>query len=296
MDIKTIETFVRVTELKSFTKTAEEMNYVQSTVTMQIKQLEKELGYPLFDRIGKRVSLTALGSEFLKYAYEIMHAMEKAEALNGINEDIGGTLRVGVSESLLIGVLTDLLPTFKKRYKNLNISIKTGHTTELLEELHQNRLDMIYISKSLNTDPDLKCCYKREEELIFIASSESALCNKKKIPFNELMTNEFLVTEKEGICYGRLLQLAAQYNASVYDSVEIDSVAVIIELVKSGVGLAFLPEYAVEKHLVSKSLLKLDVDIEKQTYFSQILLHKSRWISPFMAGFIESIKTAMPEM
>ena len=58
MDIKSIRTFVRVAELKSFTKAANEMNYVQSTVTMQIKQLEKELGYPLFDRIGKKVSLT----------------------------------------------------------------------------------------------------------------------------------------------------------------------------------------------------------------------------------------------
>ncbi len=295
MDIKTVETFVRVTELKSFTKAAEEMNYVQSTVTMQIKQLEKELGYPLFDRIGKRVSLTALGSEFLHYAYEILHALEKAEALNGINEDMGGTLRVGVSESLLIGVLTDLLPQFKKRYKNLSVSIKTAHTTELLEELHQNRLDMIYISKSLNTDPDLKCCYKREEEIIFIASCDSKLHNKKKIPIDELMKNEFLVTEKEGICYGLLLDIAAKYNAAVYDSVEIDSVAVITELVKSGVGLGFLPEYAVEKQIKEGGLIRLDADIESQTYFSQILIHKSRWISPFMAGFIEIIKAARPE-
>ena len=68
MDIKSIRTFVRVAELKSFTKAANEMNYVQSTVTMQIKQLEKELGYPLFDRIGKKVSLTLNGMQFLSYA------------------------------------------------------------------------------------------------------------------------------------------------------------------------------------------------------------------------------------
>ena len=56
MNIRSLQTFIRVVELKSFTKAACELNYVQSTVTMQIQQLEKELGYPLFDRIGKKSS------------------------------------------------------------------------------------------------------------------------------------------------------------------------------------------------------------------------------------------------
>ena len=56
MDIRSIETFIKVAELGSITKAADELSYVQSTVTTQIKQLEKELGYPLFDRIGKKIS------------------------------------------------------------------------------------------------------------------------------------------------------------------------------------------------------------------------------------------------
>ena len=69
MDIRNIRAFVRVAELKSFSKAAAELDYVQSTVTMQVRQLEQELGYPLFDRIGKRVSLTAMGAEFLTCSF-----------------------------------------------------------------------------------------------------------------------------------------------------------------------------------------------------------------------------------
>ncbi|ERI77966.1 LysR family transcriptional regulator [[Clostridium] symbiosum] len=64
MNIRSLQTFIRVVELKSFTKAACELNYVQSTVTMQIQQLEKELGYPLFDRIGKKIALTSYGENF----------------------------------------------------------------------------------------------------------------------------------------------------------------------------------------------------------------------------------------
>lgn len=79
MDFRNIRAFVRVAELKSFSKAAAEMDYVQSTVTMQVQQLEWELGHTLFDRIGRKVSLTALGAEFLTCAYEILHVVGKAE-------------------------------------------------------------------------------------------------------------------------------------------------------------------------------------------------------------------------
>ncbi len=295
MDIRNIKTFVRVTELKNFTKVAAEMSYVQSTVTMQIQQLEKELGYPLFDRIGKKVSLTSLGREFLSYAYEILHIIEKAEKLHKDANDIYGVLRVGVSESLMLGVLMDLLPRFKEKYKNLNLSLKSGHTTELLDALKQNQLDIVYISKSLNTDPDLCCNYIRKENLVFLCGAEHNLANKKRIHLCELMTHNFLVTEHEGICYGRLCELVAQCGVTLSASVEVDNVFVITELVKKGMGLAFLPEYAVLKQIQEGSLVKLDVDMLPQTYYSQILCHKNRWPSPFMVDFIEMIKEARPE-
>lgn len=294
MDIRNIHTFIRVAELKSFSKAAGELNYVQSTVTMQIQQLERELGYPLFDRIGKKVSLTSLGMEFLTYAYEIMHAVEKAENLGRNTLNLRGMLRLGVSESILFGGLVDFLPAFKEKYKNMDLRVKTGHTTELLEQLKQNQLDMLYLSANLNTEPDLCYHYVRREYMVFLSGARHPMATRKKIPLKELMVNDFLVTEREGICYGRLRELTAQYNVTLRDSVEIDSIFVIADLVEKGVGLAFLPEYAVQKRLEQGTLIKLDVDIPPQIYYSQILCHKSRWMSPFMTGLIEMIKEARP--
>ena len=308
MDIRNIHTFIRVAELKSFTKAADELNYVQSTVTMQIQQLEKELGYPLFDRIGKKVSLTSPGMEFLNYAYEIERAAQLARELGRDSPDARGILRLGVSESTLFSTLADLLPAFKEKYKNLDLRIKTGHTPGLLEQLKQNQLDLVYLSAGLNTDPDLCCHYLRREQMVFLSAPGHPLARRNtclpqggepspaapKIPLQELMDNDFLVTEREGLCYRRLRELTAQYHVTLRDSVEVDSIHVIAELVQKGMGLAFLPRYAVQKRLEEGTLAELDADIPPQIYYSQILCHKSRWISPFMAGFLEMIQWARP--
>lgn len=296
MDLRNIQTFIRAAELGSFTKVANELGYVQSTVTMQMQQLERELGFPLFDRIGKKISLTALGLEFLGYAYRIERTMMEASNLGKETTDIKGTLRVGVLESLLFGNMLQLLPRFKDKYINLDLQLKMGHASELLQQLKQNQLDIVYLSAGLNTDPELHCCYRRREKLVFVCSPEHPIANRKDITIEELLKYDFVVTERTGICYGRLQSLAQRYNAMLHVAVEVDSTVAIAALVQMNMVLAFLPEYSVQKKLESGDLIRVDVDIEPQIYYSQILYHNSRWKSPFMVGLIEEIKAFHPEV
>lgn len=294
MDIRSIETFIKVAELGSITKAADELSYVQSTVTTQIKQLEKELGYPLFDRIGKKISLTALGEQMLHYAYEMVNVAQKAKTVPLNDTDVKGLLRVGVSESLLIGVFLNILPQFKARYKNVDLKINSGHTTDLLDALKQNKLDIVFIAKPKSSDENLTCHYIRKENLIFIAGKNHPLAGKKQISITELFENNFVTTEHEGICYNLLTHLAEKHNLSVNDWVEVDNIFVIAELVKKGVGLAFLPQYAVLRQIEKGDVVALDIDCEPQIYYSQLLCHKSRWVPPYVKGLIDMVNDAHP--
>lgn len=295
MDIRNVKTFVRVAELKSFTKAAEKLNYVQSTVTAQIKQLEKELGYSLFDRIGKKISLTVMGERFLKIAYELLLVSEKAENLNADSNDIKGVLRVGVSESLLISVFKDLIPEFKAKFRNIDLRIRSGHTVDLLDQLRQNNLDLLYVSKIKNTDPDLKCHYARKENSVFVSGTDYEKVSGKTISMDNIFKHNFIITEREGMYYSVLSKLAAEQNASVNDWIEVDNVLVIIELVKRGMGVAFLPEYLVADEIEKGNLKKINVNQSVETYYSQVLCHKDRWVTPFMLELINMLKKARPE-
>ncbi len=295
MDIRNIKTFLTVAELESFTKAANELNYAQSTVTMQIQQLEHELDYPLFDRIGKKVSLTVFGEEFLKNAYEILHILEKAETIGKNINNINTTLRIGVSESLMFEVLMKILPDFKSKYKNLKITVKTAHLGELITELKQNLLDLIYVSSDLNNDVDLQHHYKRKEEIIFVCGKNYPLANYDNISLKELSNHSFILTESDGYCNDKLKKYMSSNEVPLNISAEVDSVYVIAELVKSGMGVAFLPNFFVRNSLENGTLVKLNINSQPQFYYSQIICHKNRWLSPFIFEFIEMIKNAKPE-
>ena len=294
MDIRNIQTFIRVVEMGSITRAAEELNYVQSTVTSQIQQLEKELGFPLFDRIGKRISITAPGQEFLRYANEILHITQKVNTMGTDPKKMAGTLRIGVLESLLFTAMLDILPAFKLQYKKIDVQLKMGQVTDLLVLLKQNQLDMVYISGDLNTDPDLYCCYKRKENLIFVTSPYHPAARRREIPLADLLEYDFLVTERSGICYGRLKGLASAHQLPLRHPMEVDSTIAIARLLKKGMGVAFLPEYSVAEDLRKGTLVKVDVQMEPQTYFSQILYHKSKWLAPYMECFLDLIRENRP--
>ena len=295
MDLRNIQTFIRVAELGSFTKAANELGYVQSAVTMQIQQLEKELGFPLFDRVGKRISLTNMGAEFVNYAYRIIGVMREAKNLGGNITSIRGTLRVGVLESLLFSKVLPILSGFKNLYKNLDLRIKIGQATELIQLLKENQLDMVYLSAGMNVDPDLRCYYKRQEQLVFVSGLDHNVAKRKGVTVEELFVYGFVVTERSGVCYGKLQELAQRYNAVLRTSIEVDSTIAIASLLQKNAGLALLPEYSVRKQLEDGILAKVDVDLEPQVYYSQILVHKNHWLSPFVEKMIEEIRLKYPE-
>lgn len=155
--------------------------------------------------------------------------------------------------------------------------------------MKQNQLDMVYLSANLSGDPDLKCYYRREENLVFLAAPDHVLAKQEKIPLTKLLEYDFLVTERSGICYGRLQELAVRYDKTISHSLTVDSTVTIANLVQKGMGLAFLPEYSVAGLLKEGKLIKLDVDLEPQVYYSQIFCHKNRWVAPFMGRLIEII-------
>ena len=293
MDIKNVETFVKVAELESFTRASEALSYVQSTVTMQIKQLEKELGFPLFDRIGKKISLTDSGREFLDVSYELLHSVEKAESIGKNKKELHGTLRIGVSESLLFTVIAEILPDFKEKFRNIEVKIITGHSVELVEQLKTNQLDMLYIAQPQINYSDLVCLYTRPEHFIFVCAPTHNAA-KRKLTATELMEQTFIVTEQSGICYGTLHELALRFGKELDVSVEVDSVHIITELAKKGMGVAFLPDYSVKDYLKQGTLTEIEADIEKQGYLSHVLCHKNRWISPAIVGFVEMINAVRP--
>ena len=133
MEIYQLEYFIKTAEVLHFTKAAELCFVTQSGLSQQIKKLEEELGMPLFVRIGKKVQLTEAGSVFLVHAKQIIENVQSGkQAIDDLNQMIGGELRIGVT--YIFGLLVlPVVNLFAKTYPHLKIVVEYG-TTEPLEQ------------------------------------------------------------------------------------------------------------------------------------------------------------------
>ena len=297
MDLTYIRTFLHVAEVGTLTKAAEDLQYAQSTVTSQIQALEKELGYPLLERVGRKCYLTDAGREFLTYANDIRYILQKAQNIKKQSEDAAFSLRIGVIESLLFSTMIDIVPLFKEKYTHAELFLRIGTAAELIEMLRQNQLDMVYLSSGLNADSTLTCLYKQEERMVFVTSRSHPLAQRKQLSLQEIFTYPLIATEDSGYCRHTLHDLAAASGIEMRPSLTINDIDAISLLLRDDRSFSFLPECSISKYLQRK-LTVLDVNIASPVYYSQVLLRKSQWISPpmeYLISLIESVKPAETE-
>lgn len=143
MELRNLRTLVRIAELGSFSAAEEDLGYTQSTVTMQIKALEEELGAPLFDRIGRRVRLTDSGRQAVQSARVMLAESERL--LRSVQSEENALVRVGVYESLCGGFLPGTIRRFSESQPGAVLSVVTAPRTELERRLQADQVDLIWV-------------------------------------------------------------------------------------------------------------------------------------------------------
>lgn len=139
MELKNLESFIQVAELGSFTKAAKRLGYTQSTVSFQIRQLEEELGVPLFERIHHTVKLTAKGRSVQRLAHEMLQAAEDMKRAAGESRCLKGTIRAAMAASLCTQLFCRDFTSFRRRYPDISLTVTTGTTEEMFRDAESER-------------------------------------------------------------------------------------------------------------------------------------------------------------
>lgn len=287
MEIKNLITFVRLTEVQNFSKTAEQLGYSQSAVTMQIKQMEAELQTQLFERIGKHVKLTQAGERLLPYALEILDSVRKAEGIVQEPERISGKLRIGTSESYVTSILPPVIMEFSEICPHVEIITSTALVQELFTMLRQNDVDIIYFLDQKIYFPEWVKVLEQPEHIFFVASSDSELAGKKRISIEQLLQEPLCLTER-GISYRYALeQSLAEKGYELHPFWEVGNTDVIIRFLLKNKGISFLPEYTVQDYIQNGQLSVLDTECEEFVMWSQLVYHRNKCVTPQMAKFMD---------
>lgn len=287
MDLRQLTTFRHLARNLSFSRTADELSYAQSTVSAQIQTLEQELGVILFDRLGKRVLLTPVGHQLLTYAERLLDLEEETRATIGNNQTVTGEITIYAPSTLCIYRLPTILRTYRQRYSEVRINIHANISSSAVEQLRMGHVDIAFDLNKTLPFADIESRTLIHEPLVFVASPDHELVTKPTFELMDLTGHSLVLTEPT--CTYRLLleEMAANQGISLETPMSFENVEAIKQCVKAGLGLSFLPSVAVATDVAEGKLIKLPWVGESAEFHTQMVWHRDKWLSPALGYLIE---------
>lgn len=289
MELREIESFLQVAQWGSFSRAAKQLGYSQAAVTIQVKQLERELNVHLFDRIGKRTTLTHQGMVFHEYAVKVMRELTQAKEAITDAEEPNGRLCLGTIESICASVFPELLAEYHRRYPKVNISIVTDSPEALLEMMNNNVIDLVYFLDKRLYDTKWVKRLEEPEDAVFVASAKHPRVGTE-FTLDQMLQESFILTEQNASYRFILEQYLASLGKEIHPFLEIGNTEFIINLLKKGNGVSFLPRFTVQKEIEAGELAILQVKDFHMQVWRQIVYHKDKWVHREMAEFLRLVE------
>lgn len=234
MELRQLRYFLKAKELLNFTEAANVLNISQSTLSQQIKQLEDELNVPLFNRIGKRITLTEAGKLFAEYALQsINRANEGLLLLQDLKNLNTGKITVGVIYSMRI-LFAKTLIEFAKQYPGIKIQVVFGTTKDLLEKLNQHQFDFILSFHEKTKEPHLNYQPLLSSNMVLVTAKKSELAKKSSISLNEVAELPLALPFSGFSTIQFFEESFSQKNLTPNICMEINDIPTLFEIVKTG--------------------------------------------------------------
>ncbi|MBQ3678841.1 MAG: LysR family transcriptional regulator [Succinivibrio sp.] len=284
MEISTIKMFIKIAELKSFSKAATALDTAQSYISTRIHQYEKELGTELFIRHNKGVELTAYGLILLDYAKQILRLADEAE--NAVSQNSQkGLLRISTMQSTAQTYLPSILYEFHKKYPDYQLKISTSNAMKNLEKLFRFESDFSFAAGK--SESDELCTIKLTEEKMVLVSMNRI--ESLKDYFEN--SNFSLIAFPSGCAYRKHTEnwLSSQ-KINLKTVIECDSIAAILASTAAGMGVAVLPEHLVADKVREGVLFSHELPEKYRTIPLNLCYRKEMKLNEAGKSFIDLCK------
>src|SRR5690625_1963926 len=281
MNTRDLIIFQTVANEGSINKAAQKLNYVQSNVTSRIQKLEKDLDTILFHRHKRGITITNEGAALLPYAQKIIYLADEMRTLASNEADPTGKLDIASVETVI--KLPLILSAYIDRYKNVDLTLSTGVTTELKEKVLNYQLDGAFVTKSRMTN-DVLLDEKEvfHEKLVLIS-------NKEQQTIEQLM-NQPLLRFSDGCGY------RAKLNEWLYDHevvpkkvMELGTLETTLGSVISGLGVAYVPYTAVDNYVMQEQIYCYELPKEYSHITTIFIYRKTDHLTPALRRFLDTI-------
>lgn len=258
MEFQWLNTFITAAECGNFRRTADILYISQPSVTVHIKQLEKELGIQLFDREGKKIKLTEAGKRYLVHARKLLEVYQGGlEDLHSFTQGYTSQLSLAISPLIADTILPYVLKSYTKHYPEVEITVKIIESTEIEQAVLKEEVD-IGLSCLNSSNPNVISELLYKDRVIFVAPHDGREAeNAPPLEEEEVLTTNYLLTHNHpGYWDDLCMEVKRKYPG--VKMMKVSQVHITKRFIIEGLGVSFLPTSTVRRELLEGSLLEVD--------------------------------------
>lgn len=291
MELYLLQTFLTVTNEKSFSRAAEKLLRTQPAVSLAVQRLENELHEKLIDRSGKELLLTDAGRIIAEYARRFENLLADMDnSLSELRDNAAGRLAIGANESTTLYLLQHI-ERYRRMYPKVKVQIRRSLSSKIPAQLLDGDLEMGVVSYDPGDDR-LESTIIYTDHLAFVVSPKHRFAQRKAVSISELGMETFIAHNVVSPYRDIVLKEFQRQKVALNMDVEMPTVETIRRLVQRNEGVAFLPRMCVEQEIKQKMLCEVEVKELKVERKIRLVYPARRALSHAAKAFLDLVKSA----
>ncbi len=290
VNLHQLEIFLAVARCRHFSKAATELDLTQSAVSMQIKQLEQELGVPLFDRLGKTTHLTTSGMLLEQHASRILGAVREVyqsiEELKGLER---GSVALGASTTPGIYILPAILGMYKPRYPQVKLDYQIADTQQIEQMVLLNQLDFGVVGGHL-VEQDLWIEPYLTDELILVVGVDHPFAKRGNVALEMLQSVSFILRQKGSATRKVIDEAFEKRGLKLNVTMALRDPESVKRMAIAGLGATIISKYAVQREIEAGSLVYVPVQGLPFTRQLVVVSHRDKRFSVAAQALLQLLR------
>ena len=297
MNLRALQYFVKLADLRHFSKAADACFVSQPTLSTQIKKLEDELGVQLVERSPKNIMLTPVGEEIAQRARLVLSDIDQIRAVaRRSGNPADGVLRLGLFPTLAPYYLPHVVPGLRSRYPNLRLQLAEEKTESIVTQLKQGELDAGLLALPINEDGlDMEILF--EEPFVVALPADHELAKKEMIQLSDLEGAELLLLEEGHCLREHALEVCALAGAHERVDFHATSMETLRQMVAAGVGVTLMPLLAVKPPIAeTENVVLRPFEPPHPSRTIALVWRSSSALSSFLTELARSLREVPPAL
>lgn len=291
MDIHQLKSFKTIVEKGNFLDAANELNYSLSAISYQMQQLENEIKFPLFEKIGRRMVPTEQSLRLIPHIKNILDEIEQIRLLNAKNRIIEGSLTISVSDSILTYIIQPILIEFMKKAPNVQLKLKVKNSYDIQKDVVHNEIDLGIHYQVFGYDNQINVVEIKDFSIGLMVSPNFSKSERDFNTKNQIKKTTIINNDPNAVYQIYLRDYLKEKNLQMTgQTLEVWSIEATKQSVMNNLGIACLPRFVVTNELKNGKIEEIVVKDFKQNITLIAAHHSNKWISPAMELFLNLLK------